>query len=124
MAGTFELYDSRTNARTMDVTLSVAVTEGEIKTVGNTIGFVFATMSTATSNTLETDTYTLVYQADKVQANKDNEAISQGALVYWDGAEVSASSTGGSLIGHCIEAATATDTTVMIDFDGRLANLV
>ena len=123
MAGTFELYDSRINASTMDVALSVDVTEGEVLTVGSVIGFVFATMATATSNTLEADQYTLVYKANKVQANKDDEAITQGALVYWDGTYVSASSTAGDLIGICIEAATAADTTVMIDFDGTLTNL-
>lgn len=126
MAGSFELSDSLDQARTLSVSVPTGgVTEGEVIQTSDVLTFVLATVefpSTATNN-LDQDEYTAVVQARKVTANKDSNAISQGASVFWDGTNATASSTGNDRIGYALEAALASDSTVEIYFDGNLRNV-
>lgn len=124
MAGIFELQDSLDQAKTMSVTVPTGgVTEGEVLTAGSVLGFVLATRIEASANTIESDSYTLIFQARKVSVNIASEAVTQGNSAYWDGTKVTEASTGNTLIGYFLEDAAATATSVTIDFDGRLNNV-
>jgi predicted RecA/RadA family phage recombinase len=126
MAGSFELRDSLDQASTMSVDIPTGgSTAGDYTTVNDINGFYFTTASEATANTLESDKVTLVIKGRKVSATKDAAAINQGARVYWNGSDaVSAGSTGGTLIGYCIEDAAASDSTALFEFDGTLNDLI
>lgn len=125
MAGNVELRTSVDRAQSMPVTTPTGgVTKGEVITVGSVHGFVFDSQGDATINTLEEDVYTFMFKAEKVEADKDAASIDQGALVYWDGVSVTASASGNQLVGVCIEAAAAGDSTVLMTWDGMANNYV
>lgn len=124
MAGSFELKSELCDAKTLKVSLPTGgVTAGEVLTSGSIKGFAFATVTETTlTDSLDPVHYTLITRGDTVEANKSTaEAITQGSLIYWDGTNATAHSTGGTLIGYCVESAATTASKVLIYFDGAYA---
>jgi hypothetical protein len=121
MAGSFELKTDLRNAMSMSVTIPTGgVTAGEVLTVGDTLGFAFSSEDDAQVLTTESTEYTFIFRAEKVEVNKDSNAVTQGKIAYWDGTNVLAGSTGNKKVGRFLESATGATAKVLIDFDGTL----
>jgi len=87
--------------------------------IGDVVGFFYETKDAG-------EEVTVVCQMDLVELAKkagSGEAIAQGAKVYYEAASASLTGTAGSntLCGRCAKAAGASDTTVLVVFNGDVA---
>lgn len=125
MAGIFELSDSLDQARTLTVVIPTGgISAGDFVAVGQLNGFYFTDGDFPTTNTIESDSVTVVYRGRQVTATKASVAITQGDTLYWDSGSsvVTTASTGNTIIGVALlDAATAAATVEML-FDGMLEN--
>lgn len=124
MAGSFELISTIDNAdvHKVDPLPTGGVTKGEVLAFGSGggYGFVLATVGQSSiSNSLDADEYAICLGAQEVEVNiSGSESVTQGDLAYWDGTNVTASSTGNTLIGVFVQDATTAATKARIKFDG------
>jgi len=103
----------------MDVTLGATVTAGTMAKIEDMVGVYFKAGDSG-------DVVSFVYQADKIVVTKlagSGLTIAAGAMVYFNalGAGVTGASSGNTLCGRCLVAATATATTVEIALNGAVA---
>lgn len=101
-------------------------TAGQMTVIEDTVGVIVEAVGT--SEATQSDDYpngavgVIVYEAEKIVVPKTtSDALAAGDVVYFDSAEakVTTSSTGNSLCGVALEAASTSATTVTIALDGK-----
>ena len=95
---------------------------GKIYKVQDTYGVFFSQDGTDGDTIAEGESGYLIYEAEKIMVAKDTNAINAGDIVYYNASAGTVSATNGGsdiAIGICVESASASDTQVMIDLDGR-----
>lgn len=111
---------------------SGGVTKGAFRTIGSVNCFAFTSAEAGDEFEYSTDNpsnedpeVVYIYFAPRIRVNKISSAIAIGAKLYYDEANdhVTTEQTGNNLIGFALESATASATTIMCEFDGRLENL-
>jgi len=115
-----------THALVPDITL----TEGSIYQIQDTIGVLLLDIQHTSAGCKETKTINagdegvLIYHAEKIRVDKIACAFLPGDVVYWTGVQGSpvtnVYSSGAIWIGICVWAATAGDSTVIIDMKGEI----